>query len=169
MSVMNTKSALRSRGFTLIEILVVVAIIAVLTTLLYTYLTEARKESRDGARGATIEQLKLAMKLIKEDSELPTYPSYPAGVELGWGGGLDSEILRIYPQFTPDSQSTGAGGAYGYWYDSSFRCSAAAQVVLVAHLESANNSNYSSVCTASSPDAPPNSWPASEVYIQIVQ
>lgn len=166
---MQTEHSDSPLGFTLVEMLVVVSIIVILSTLLYTYLIEARKESRDTFRADILEQLALGMKIIKEEGSTGVYPAHVNGVELGNEGALDASILTLYPEFVRDPLSTGGGSAYGYWYDSSFRCSGAAQVVLVAHLESANNSNYSSVCTASSPDAPPNSWPASEVYIKILQ
>lgn len=65
------------RGFTLIEIIIVVGIIAVLATVVLMAVNQARAKSRDGARVSDLKQLELALALYHEQSG-----SYPAQLSL---------------------------------------------------------------------------------------
>lgn len=59
-------------GFTIIELLVVVAIIALLTTVGLVTFTQTNKRARDGKRKADLEQLRSALVLYRTDNG--TYP-----------------------------------------------------------------------------------------------
>lgn len=76
-------------GFTIVETLVVVTIIATLTSVFVLNFGEAKKHSRDEARKAGLQELQLAIELYKAQ-----YGYYPAE-----GCGLDSPIA---PDETPD-------------------------------------------------------------------
>ncbi len=68
----------QSSGFTLIEILVVVAIVSMLGTIVFASLNSARARARDVRRRADLNQLRTALELYY-DSHNQTYPD-TAGV-----------------------------------------------------------------------------------------
>jgi len=53
----------QKRGFTLIEIMVVIAIIAILSAIVFAALNEARKKARDSDREADIQQIAAALQV----------------------------------------------------------------------------------------------------------
>ena len=65
--------SVRQRGFTLIEILIVVAIIGVLTAILAANYTEARKNSRDKIRKSDLKTIQLSLEVYK--SQVGSYPA----------------------------------------------------------------------------------------------
>ena len=67
------KTAVSRIGFTLIEVLVVVSIISILTSVLYVNFNAARENSRDQVRKTDMKQLQLAIELYKAQNG-----SYPA-------------------------------------------------------------------------------------------
>ncbi len=66
-------SQLRKKGFTLIELMVVVAIIALLAAALFVNFNDARMLSRDKARMTSLKELQLSLELYKAQ-----YGNYPA-------------------------------------------------------------------------------------------
>ena len=62
-------ATLRPRGFTLIELLAVIVIIGILSTIVYTSLTSARARSRDAARMAALNEIKLALDAYATDHD----------------------------------------------------------------------------------------------------
>ncbi len=78
---------LRNRGFTLVEIVIVVAIIAVLATIVLMAVNQARAKSRDGARVSDLKQIELALALYREQSG-----SYPAQLS-----SLSPTFLPVVP------------------------------------------------------------------------
>lgn len=119
------------KGFTLIEILVVVAIISVLTSVILFSINEARKQSRDKVRKIDLKQLQLALELYKEANGV-----YPDGCNIGWSGvglGAGSSyecpvppggdyIKGLVPDFLPslptDPNPPSGSVDYGYIYSS---------------------------------------------------
>ncbi len=75
---MNSKGA---RGFTLIEILIVIAIIGLLSTVILAALSTARRGARDAKRISELREMQTALELYYSDSEV-----YPDGDGLGAGG-----------------------------------------------------------------------------------
>jgi general secretion pathway protein G len=86
-----------NKGFTLIEILVTISIIALLTMIGITNFKVANQKSRDGRRQGDLEQLKAALELYRTDAG--SYPS--SGSWLVPGGSL-SYSGTTYIQNIPD-------------------------------------------------------------------
>lgn len=145
------KSLRSGRAFTLVELMVVVGIILVLVTIILASILTARENTREKKRLSDLANIEFALTLYKEKER--DYPSYANGAEIGVGGAIDTIILQYNGNIPEDPLVSGTGGAHSYWYDSSFRCSAAAQrVIYVRTMEQSKNGNYAEVCTASSPD-----------------
>src|SRR3989304_7925641 len=65
------------KGFTLIELIVVISIIGVLSTLIINNLNDARSRARDTKRKQELSGLKIALRLYYNDYQ--TYPAADAG------------------------------------------------------------------------------------------
>lgn len=73
------------RGFTLIEILVVIALIGVLAGILLVSFQGVRKSARDGRRKADIEQIRAGLEMCRQETRvypnnLPGCALVPAGI-----------------------------------------------------------------------------------------
>lgn len=136
------------RGFTLIEMLVVVTIIAVLTGVIMTFVFDGRKESRDQVRIADLQQYKLTVRLYEEAHD--AYPVYDEGIELGVGEAIDSDLGSFVGQMRADPiADSGGGGSYGYLYDSDFLCNGESHIILAARtMENEKYGNVTEVCGA---------------------
>lgn len=90
-------------GFTLVELLVVVAIIGVLTTLVLANFNAARDRARDVERKSDLDQIKKALRMYYNDNT-----SYPAAGALTWGSEFSSGsmvYMKALPE-DPDSAKT---------------------------------------------------------------
>ncbi len=76
-------------GFTIMELLVVLAIIGILVAVVYGGFGDARSQARDKTMMSDIKQLQLALELHKAQ-----YNSYPAS-------GLDALRIALVPTFIP--------------------------------------------------------------------
>lgn len=65
----------RSGGFTLVELIIVIAIIGILASIVLLGLNESRAKSRDVARVSDVQQIELALALYREQSG-----SYPVAL-----------------------------------------------------------------------------------------
>lgn len=108
----------RSSGFTLIEILVVIAIIGTIAAVVMGSLNTARGKARDSARTLSIREVKSALELYYSD-----YGTYPpartaGGVALndGSGGVLSSTVTVDLSEYIPTAPIDPLGGSYNYWY-----------------------------------------------------
>lgn len=86
------KQSHNRRGFTLIELMVVVSVIAVLSTVgLVTY-TNAQKNSRDAKRKADLGQIQSALELYYNiNGRYPKTPDDGGGFGNSWNGSTDSD------------------------------------------------------------------------------
>lgn len=117
----------KRRGFTLVEVLVVVGVLAGLSSIVYFNGGEARKKSRDTQRVSDIQQIVVALRLYKELNG--TYPDCEAGMIIGekvtpnkfCKNNIDT-ILTPYLTKIPNDPLGGA--SYHYVYDSDMDCRA---------------------------------------------
>jgi len=143
----------RTRGFTFTEVLISVAILAILSTVVYASLGGARKKARDTQRKSDITQLQLSLRLYKDSNN--GYPvGYNAGVVIGEGGGLDATLLSyLAGTIVSDPMGGAADVTYEYVYDSSFDCAIAGagkKVLYAKTMEAPNVGNWAAVCGTNS-------------------
>ena len=120
---------MKTRGFTLVEMIVVVSIIAILSSVgMFSY-NQASKQSRDTNRQADLRLLQTAIELYKQKNG-----QYPAGCNgpgtwsgqvgttyacSGGGGqyvvGLAPQFIRFLPQ---DKRLNGSNSGYAYYINS---------------------------------------------------
>lgn len=98
---LSTKS-----GFTLIEILVVVAIIGILVSIVSVNFNEARQQSRDRVRMSDLKQLQLALTLYKSQ-----YGRYP---EPGCGYDPTDDVGTVWVTPGPTNGTWGARSCEEY-------------------------------------------------------
>lgn len=131
---MNTR--IFKRGFTLIEIMVVVAIISLLSAILFTSFDEAREEATNNSVKTELKEVQLAIELFKAQNGVfpPTQldASAPANCVVNSAGinvadsdecgALYSIVSRLVPDYIlemPDSDDSGNPGChYLYMVDS---------------------------------------------------
>ena len=121
----------KTRGLTFVEVLVAVAIVAILATIVYASLGEARKKSRDAQRYSDMLNVQIALRLYKDSNG--SYPS-TGGAGTWWsvcpdGGshgtteanGYIPDLVPTYLPVLPTEPlgcSHGAGAVKGYIYSS---------------------------------------------------
>jgi prepilin-type N-terminal cleavage/methylation domain-containing protein len=142
------RNRLSNKGFTLVELVVVVGIIGILATIIFASFSSARQISRDKARLADLTNLKQGIELyMQENASLLNYPN---GTNIGRGGAIDNELKSSLAKTPADPLNTGSSA---YYYDSSFTCSGSNKVVVAAlTMERSGAGNFQSVC--GTPSAP---------------
>lgn len=109
----SSRSHSRPSGFTLVELLTVIAIIAVLATLLSTALSSAKRKARQAACTSNLRQISLAMNMYLDDEQkrppslgalvkskyLPATGALlcPEDKSRNWGGLIDGAPLSQTP------------------------------------------------------------------------
>jgi len=98
-------------GFTLVELLAVIAIIALLSAILFPVMATARHNARQGACMSNLHSIIQAEKMYKDDWRVypdalygiaycyPPYPPYPPDPNCGGGAGT-----RLYPDYVKDEK-----------------------------------------------------------------
>ena len=140
----------QNRGFTLIEVLIAIAIIAVLSTITYASFTTSREIARDNTRKTDLKNLQVAIELYKAQ-----YGRYPDGCNgSGAWSGQDSAsyicptplnsvipncngyICGLVPDFIaklPADPDPGRSASAGYIYTTTGGNGSATQYKLMAY------------------------------------
>ena len=157
----------KRKGFTLVEIIVAVAIVALLASVVYANLGEGRKKARDAQRKSDFEQIQLALRVYRDTNSTNIYPSYPSGDVIGDGLGLDTNISSYLTDVIKDPKSGTTG--YEYYYDSSHDCNGTIHAVLIAlTMEQSQVANYSTACDATPVDLGNGVMPSANSYILLL-
>ena len=113
-----------TRGFTFVEIIVVVAVLGIIASIVLVNLSTAARKGRDGDRQADIRTLQVAVELYKQKNG-----RYPAGCRgaATWSGQTGTSyacpsgnqyIVGLAPEFIPslptDKRLNGASSGYVY-------------------------------------------------------
>lgn len=120
------------KGFTLIEILVVISIISILSSILITVTQEPRLKARDARRIQELQQVRRALELYRAEHDLYPVPVDSLGNQgaARLGGTTDSTerwedlktLLSPYISLPTDPKNTGGSplvnGGYRYYYTS---------------------------------------------------
>ena len=104
----RTSAPVPKKGFTLIEVMVVISIIGILVSILVLSFDQARKHSRDSARKAALKQLQLAIETYKAQNGV--YPPQgcgtvgtqwagPGPISASWGASCSQYITGVTPDF----------------------------------------------------------------------
>jgi len=107
------------KGFTLVELLVVVSIIGILSSLSMVSVNIARTRARDAKRKADMSQVQLALYLYYDDNlHFPITDMFPDNAEANWDSlteSLDStETGVLYMQRVPIDPNNIYPYIYGY-------------------------------------------------------
>ncbi|MCF7816022.1 MAG: type II secretion system GspH family protein [Candidatus Pacebacteria bacterium] len=154
------------RAFTLVEILIVMAVIGILSTIVMSNLQEGRKSARDSQRKSDLQQIQLAMRAYRDAESTSEHPSFAAGDLIGDGLGFDSVFSGYVTGNIKDPLDR---DEYHYYYDSSYTCNGVNTVVLVQTMERSGAGNYSSVCSSAPSDLGNGITPTADSYIVILK
>lgn len=138
----------KEKGFSLIELLVAIAIITMVASVLLAAFDSTRERAQDSRRISELNQLKHALELYHVD-----HGHYPRQLEgangkIGEGSGLDT-LLVPYMNAIPVDPSGPAHPNYYYYYDGSATCGGRGEVAVVfAYNLSQQTGNADDLCTA---------------------
>lgn len=140
------------KGFSLVELMVVCAIIVIMVSIILGAVSVARQNTREKKRISDLASIEFAIALARQRDD--AYPAYASGAEIGVTTALDNTIRTLNRNagatgvyLDPSNQD----GVYEYWYDSSFTCTQPGQVVVFARtMEQSKNANFSTLCTSGS-------------------
>ena len=103
---------MNKKGFTLLELLIVIAILGVLAAMITGNFFTSLKKGRDAKRKGDLEQIQRALEMYYEDKK-----AYPVTADLDFGGKLCETILcaaseKVYMQKVPDDPISGKSYQY---------------------------------------------------------
>ncbi len=127
---MNRVKFNHSKGFSLLELLVAIAIITMLASVVIASWNSAREKAQDARRISELKQLKYALELYHTN-----YGHYPresdgANGRIGEGAGIDL-MLADYMTAIPHDPAGPDSDTYYYYYDGDATCGGSEDVVVV--------------------------------------
>lgn len=130
------------RAFTMIELMVVVAIIGLMASVVLALLTGVQKDARDKRRIDDLTQIQKALELYYTDHQY--YPKESAGAN----GDVSTNItfmtmMQTYLKGIPRDPTGLADPTFYYYYDGKANCGGTDYaLVFVRQLDKPENSNY---------------------------
>jgi len=131
-----------SRGFTLLELLVVIALIGFIASIVLAVLSDAQREARDKRRLADIKSIENALQLYY--SEHNAYPTEASGANGNistnqvWKTAMAKYVSGTYVDPAGIDNAT-----YSYYYDGKHNCGGKEYAVIFARqMDKPTNSNY---------------------------
>ena len=130
-----------NRGFTFIELMTVIAIIAILTAIVLPNLNNARIKGRDAKRISDIKSIQLALVVFYDTNRTTGYPTNVTDLYTADSNG-PTVPNYIFPTYVPNvPKDPKSGLKYAYTKDGS------GNYCLGAHLEGTVPPNEDSPCT----------------------
>ena len=139
----STPAVHAKKAFTLIELVVVIALIGMLFSIVAALLSSAQRDSRDKRRITDLTQLQNALELYYTDHQ--SYPKESGGAN----GNISTNatfknLLAPYLSGTPVDPLS--NGTFFYYYDGKHRCGLKDYAVIFARqVESVDNTNYTNL------------------------
>lgn len=130
------------KGFTIVELLVVVAIIGLMASTVLAILSGVQKDARDKKRIEDLTQLEKALELYYTDHQY--YPKESAGAN----GDVSTNVtfltmIQPYLKGTPRDPVGLADPTFYYYYDGHARCGNSFYAVVFARqMDKSTNANY---------------------------
>jgi len=132
----------KNKGFSLVEMMVVIGIIAMILGLLITSFLDARQNSRDRERVSDLAQIEFALNAYREFNR--AYPDYNDGVAIGLGEEIDDQLRAFWDNSIEDPLND---DQYHYYFHSELECGSLRYVAIMAvNMERDGNSNVDEVC-----------------------
>lgn len=139
-------SCAQRKGFTLVEMLVAVAILALLSAIVLASMNEAKKKARDAQRVSDLQQIQVGTRMYRDFFSTSTLPSVPSGEIFGDGAGFDTVLTPYLPGTIKDPINS---GTTRYYYNSAYGdCNGTHAVLIALTMERSSNGNMASVCGA---------------------
>ena len=135
MSISNTKERTNSSGFTILELLVAIAIIGLLAAVVLVSVGSARENSRDARRMADLKQLQLAVELyIQQNQEIPCPSITEESQQIidGPSNCLNGVLVPNYLPALPVDPQNGGDGSFDWGLDYQYYATAEAYAIRTA-------------------------------------
>ncbi len=169
--------SIKKRGFTLVEVLAVVAIVSILASVALANMQSGKFKARDTQRISDLQQVQVALRTYR-DLNSTAYPSgngspnYDNGIEIGTGSSAIDTLIAPYVSATVKDPMAGTSG-YKYYYNSKYSCNGSNHIVLVALKMEGTAGNFSKMCGAPPmggyPNIVPSVKPTTDSYIVILK
>jgi general secretion pathway protein G len=159
---MKNSSRLRdARGFSLLEVMVVIAIIALLSSVLLAAWNSAKEKAQDARRITELKQLKIAVELYRTDHGHYPRESEGANGKIGEGSGLDA-MLAPYMTAIPSDPAGPGNPDYYYYYDGNATCGGSPNIAVVFAVnmqqQTGNGSQFCTVWGGEGGSGTPNAY-----------